>query len=398
MRRRSFLFAAGAVAMRGWSAESALGAIVFTQADGLWSRTLPDGKTRRLVAGANLEAPRFSPSGKWIAYIGSETLHVVAWGGGEPIALTKALQAQWMPGRDGLWAQDQSGLQLFAPSTGFRAPTRQIPGASLPVVFSPDGGAIAYGLRSRLVLERPGGDPKVLVSKDGAGLIPAAWIGDGVLYWENPSFSASIQADGLKLFRIPADGGEPQSMGVSTLVHDDVLAPSPDGKLLAMSAGGNRFEWAGKRIVTLDPNSAAVSYRTDNNVAAVSPAWSPRGDRIAYSAAPSPVGSERLGGGDAAKRLLAARRIWAGSRQLTDDGRYRDERPMWSADGSHILFGRIDRANRQSLWLTEVERPSPIEVAGPLHALELSGEDGAWFGYYGYIDWGAMMDWGRTIS
>ena len=60
---------------------------------------------------------------------------------------------------------------------------------------------------------------------------------------------------------------------------------------------------------------------------------------------------------------------------------------MWSANGRHILFGRIDRGNHQTLWLMEAENPSPIQVAGPL------GSDETWFGYYGYIDWRSMVDW-----
>jgi hypothetical protein len=67
---------------------------------------------------------------------------------------------------------------------------------------------------------------------------------------------------------------------------------------------------------------------------------------------------------------------------------------MWSADGGHILFGRIDRGNNQTLWLMEAESPSPIQVAGPLYTGPgLAGLHEAWFGYYGYIDWRTMLDW-----
>ena len=63
---------------------------------------------------------------------------------------------------------------------------------------------------------------------------------------------------------------------------------------------------------------------------------------------------------------------------------------MWSADGRHILFARIDRGSNQTLWLMDVESPRPIQVAGPLCTA-----DETWFGYYGYIDWRTKVDWYR---
>ncbi len=212
---------------------------------------------------------------------------------------------------------------------------------------------------------------------------------------EDLDFSASLMADGLELFSVPADGGSPRSLGVSTLVHNDMLSLSPDRTRLAITAGSGRYEWAHKRIAIVDLNTSAVSFLTDGRTAAVCPSWCPRGDRIAFSAAPSPATAATVAGGEPARRLLEKRRIWitgvsetSTPKQLTDDPLYRDEEPMWSADGSHILFARIDRNDNQTLWLMDAESPHPIQVAGPLHTV-----DQAWFGYYGYIDWRAKVDW-----
>ncbi len=60
-----------------------------------------------------------------------------------------------------------------------------------------------------------------------------------------------------------------------------------------------------------------------------------------------------------------ARRLWmidadgGEPEQLTDDPGYRDERPLWSADGSHLLFARFDAENRASLWLISLETGEP---------------------------------------
>ena len=67
-----------------------------------------------------------------------------------------------------------------------------------------------------------------------------------------------------------------------------------------------------------------------------------------------------VGGGEEAHRFLHLRKIWvldpagaAPAQQLTEDPRYRDEEPLWSADSSHILFARMDCDCRTSLWLME---------------------------------------------
>lgn len=429
MLRRSFLLGAGSAALgsapTAWSAEGTLGRIAFLQRDGLWIRSLPTGKPERLIGGTGLDSPRFSPTGKWIGYFQDDVYYVVSCGGGSKIRMGKPdggdHGAQWAVGRDELLVNGPAGLRVFTSANGWSQAIQEIRNASLPIVFSPDGKDIVYGdvvnagrgpgaepVRTgrlcRMAVDQASSVPKVLVSKSNAGLSPCAWTGvDQILFWDDPDFSASFAADGLELFRIPAAGGTPQSMGVSTLVHHDMLSLSPDQTHFAVSAGNGRDTWEGKRIAILNVNTEAVSYLTDERIAAVCPAWSPRGDRIAFAAAPSPPAGAGAGGGPPAKRLLGRRRIWIGGvspasapNLLTSDERYRDEEPMWSADGRLILFGRIDSGNNKTLWLTAVGSGSLLQVAGPLYAKSgLPGGDDGWFGYYGYIDWRSMVDWYR---
>jgi dipeptidyl aminopeptidase/acylaminoacyl peptidase len=79
----------------------------------------------------------------------------------------------------------------------------------------------------------------------------------------------------------------------------------------------------------------------------------------------------------------------AEARQLTTDPGYRDERPLWSADGSHLLFARLDAEDRASLWLTSVEGGEPQQVVEELTPAP------EWFGTYGHIDWAQHFDWWR---
>jgi Tol biopolymer transport system component len=380
---------------------------------------------RRLAGGTRLDSPRFSPSGQWIAYFRAEVLHVVSLDGSRNHELGKPGRSgcQWIPGKDQLLVEASRSLQIFTAGNGWRAATAKIEGASLPVVFSPNGSDITYaddvavgrgprgeamrtGRLCRLALGKPDISPRVLMSKYLAAQIPCFWSGDGkyVVSWEDPDFSASAVADGLELFRIPAEGGPPQSLGVSVLVYyGDMLSPSPVKDRLAAAAGEGRNQWENKRIAVIDLETTAVSYLTETSVAAVCPAWSPGGTAIAYSAAPGPGAGARVGGGDEARQLLAQRRIWVADtdstvppKQLTSDPHYRDEKPMWSANGKYLLFCRMDRDNQKTLWLMEAGGSDVRQVAGPLFIDPGPlGVDGSWFGYYGHIDWRRMFDWFR---
>jgi Tol biopolymer transport system component len=437
MRRRTFLFGtAGAVAgsLRDGRCEPGpLGTVAFTQPDGLWIRHLPDGPHKRLVSGTKIASPRFSPSGQWITCLQDDALHVVSIDGGQNVKSGDVDRenvqpgGQWWTGRDALLVNSASGLEIFTAAGGFRQASREIKGASLPVLFSPDGKQMVYGnelevgrgpggepMRSgrlcRLALETPDSQPEVLVSNYLSGQVLCAWsrAGEYVIFWDDPDFSASAVADGLELYRVSAAGGSRQSMGVFTPVHDDMVSLSPAQDKLALVAGGGRNQWEEKRIAVVNlagafTRGAAISYLTDESTAAACPSWSPAGERIAFSAAPGPgTRQAHIGGGEPARRLLAKRRIWTADASgmsaptpLTSDARYRDEEPMWSADGKHILFCRIDRANNKTLWLMAADGGNAAQVAELYTDPGLLGVDGAWFGYYGYIDWRNMVDWFR---
>jgi Tol biopolymer transport system component len=179
------------------------------------------------------------------------------------------------------------------------------------------------------------------------------------------------------------------------LTHDDFLAWSPDGKLLAVTAGGGRETWSHKRIAVVELASGQLTSLTDDKTAAFSPIWSPDGQHIAYVAAPD-IGF--VGGGEEAKAGAAQRRIWvmkkdgSDQRQLTHDAAYRDERSLWLADGRHLLFARLDQSERASLWLVRSDGSQWQQVVD-----ELSPGPG-WFGNYGHIQWSDSFAWWPGVS
>ncbi len=371
-----------------------------------------------------MASPRISPSGEWIAYQDNRQSHVVSRSGAaQPRRLGEGA-SQWCSIRDELLLEQPYGLSLFTAANGWAAPVRSIPDAALPVVFSPDGGEMVYsqrvengapsdrgstGLLCRVNVGAagPAGPAKTILSCRGDGLIPFAWIGDALLYWVDPSFSGSFEADGLELFRVAAAGGEPHSLRVTTLVHGDFLALSPAGDRVAITAGGGRESWGNKRIALIDGASGAVRYLTDQRTAAICPSWSPDGTRIAFVALPE--GADRTDNSGPERLFLRKRRIWvtdaSGNSQpvrLTGDDRYRDEEPVWLADGRHLLSCRVERGpadTARSIWLMDEHGGGVTQAAGPLQVND-TFEGEYWFGYYGTIDWPAVMDChrGRRIA
>jgi len=422
------------------AANSSLGTIAFIQGGDLWVQTLPDGMPKRLSSGISIESPRFSPSGQWIGCQNKESVYVFRIDGSVQKQFAGELFT-WAPTRDVLALSGTDGVRL-TDTNGWATSTIIGAGADLPV-FSPDGTRCVFssavtngrgpggeplrtGQIAEVRLDHPAREPQLLVSKYLTGFLPCMWTADGksLLYWEDPDFSASIGADGLEMFRVSASGGTAERLGIGTLIHDDMLSLSPAHNMLAAATGGDRETWSGKRIAIVDLDRPALRYLTDENTSALGPSWSPEGKRIAYSAAPDasveylkqignpatiPVVDSngqrqtratptKIGvGGQQAWPYLAQRRIWTAAaaggeaaRRLTSDDNYRDEEPLWSASGTHILFCRMDRAGNGALWIMNATGDNPVQVS---EKLTLKSDR---FGYYGYTDWRRSFDWFRS--
>ena len=395
-----------------------LGKLAYVQGGDIWVKALPDGEPQRLTTDGRNSEPRWSPSGEWLAFRKDVQVWLMRADGNDlhPIDKRGPVSAfAWSPAEDRLAYVAGSGiLRLEAINADGTDLATLIPlsicasGILGHIAWNPDGRWIAYEWREMQTYQglwKVSSDGEQLAELYASGApekgeaVLAGWSPDGqhVLFWQCDVLSASIMADGVPLYSLPASGGEPTKLVDTVLVHDDFLASAPQGDWLAVTAGGYRATWTNKRVAVVEAGGGEPAWLTDDSVAAFSPAWSPDGVRLAYVAMPD---RGDLVGGDDARLGMMKRRIWVVNaqgepqlQQLTDDSAYHDERPLWSADGSHLLFARMDAEGRASLWLILVEGGEPQRVVDEL--TPLPGPAPGWWGYYGHVDWDNLFDWWR---
>lgn len=393
-----------------------LGKLAYVQGSDIWVKALPNGEPQRLTTDGRNSAPRWSPSGEWLAFHKEHQVWVIRTSGTDAHPLddgTAVNDARWSPIKDRVaYVTGLGSLQVVsADGSDEKELVPQWGGTPESgvgrIAWSPDGTWIAYGWTEAKPEKPPsyqglrrikadGGEPvEIYANPDPLATqsLLAGWSAgeQHILFWRGLEMSASLMAGGLPLMAIPTGAGEPVELADAVLVYDDFIASAPQGARIAVPAGGGRESWTHKRIALVEAGNGELTYLTGEDVAAFSPSWSPDGSRIAYVAAPD-IGP--VAGGEPAREGIRKRRIWAmdadGSnpRQLTNDPKYRDERPLWSADGSYILFPRLVD-EQASLWLMRADGNEQHQVVD-----ELTPSPGQ-FGYYGYVEWDQLFDWWR---
>jgi Tol biopolymer transport system component len=417
-----------------WGSED-LGTLASVQMGDVWVRSLPDGKAVRLTEDGRNVAPKLSPSARWVAFRKSEKpyrFRTQVWIASTDGNQSRALDA---PGGVGLFAWAPNSDRLAYAAGGELWVVR--PGQDLPMLletsprsesrvtgisWSADGEWIDFLYEERRDVPEGEWPWRVSIRKapaSGGGVIEilefpvpdaegrpgnvqlAGWFNSQLLFWQCEILSASIMADGCPLYALLPDGR--QQILPSTLLYPDFLAVSPDKKRLAVSVGDGRETWSGKSIALVDPETGKAEVLTAPETSSLSPAWSPDAERIAYVSGAEPeagvdagIGEKLAEAGKSGRHIWVMKRDGSGKRQLTD-GNYRDEHPIWSVDGRHVLFARIDPAHRISVWLIGAEGGTPRQVEGGVSFSKNVEEIPGDLDYYGHFEWEKCFDWSPRV-
>lgn len=237
---------------------------------------------------------------------------------------------------------------MNADGSNVRALTRD--GHSHDPAWSPDGQHVLFVHDS--VLQRPAykedkqfeshhpvelevidqdGANRHLLWRSGSPIFSAAWSPDGrVLAVSTASQGSSNHSSSGNepmrsgLFLLSSDGhGEPR------LLFPNALTPawSPDGTKLAFSAERPRGQWA-IHVASVAGSSSDVRL-TEPPLMAGSPAWSPDGKLIAFDE----FADQRH------QQIFVMEPDGSHRRQLTTNSNWSCGHPSWSSDGQRLVFG-----------------------------------------------------------
>lgn len=416
-----------------------LGRLAYVKGGDIWIINLLDESSAplRLTADGHNFEPRWSPSGQWLAFSKERTIPA------NSTAITTSQKQVWVMQADGSneyvlndgagvdsfdWSPNADRLAYTTPAGGLGLVNADgtdavslLAEGSAPALgeqqvgrirWSMDGNWIAYEYSLRpadrfvayqgiWVVSANEGTPVEIYNSGFPNRSAAVLVGwspliNEVLFLQNASAEASA-VDGGVLYAVQvyddietADYQAPiLIVGEPILGYADFVSPAPrnaygtEQVVVAAVGGEGRLTWNGKYIL------AGLRPITGTESAAISPDWSPDGRRLAFAAMPDQAGEvspESAG--------LMRRRIWIANaygdpnlRRLTDSIGYRDEHPQWSADGSCLLFARIDSRGRASLWIIPASGGAAVQVVDELTPAPEP------FDAYGHVEWEGYFDW-----
>jgi Tol biopolymer transport system component len=310
----------------------------------LWRVNIGTGDTTIVTRGDAVQ-PKWSPSGKWIAYwglpegTGKRTLYTISPAGGDPVPLTDDNYFNWNP----VWSSDERFL-YFSSSRGGTMDLWRMP-------MDPLTGKAT-------------GDPEpATISSESSGWLSVSRDGSRVIYASARSTTtlSRLALDPQSLRTI----GDPELL-LSTSRTLGSYAPSPDGQWLVVTVSDPdedlmvcRSDGTGMRRITNDPCKDR------------SPVWSWDGNTIIFF-------SDRSG----RYEIWSIRPDGSGLTQITETTGENVHTPITSPDGRLIAFqaslsgamtsGLIDLD--QGLPIRETELFPPIDSTHTFVAWEFAAD------------------------
>lgn len=294
---------------------------------------------QQFTTGAKDTSPRWSPDGKWLAFVGDRgdesQLYLASLTGGEPLAITGAPFGVSLPA----WSPNSARLAYVAPTGDWKKPDdRDAVEKSAPRVVT--------GMRNRF---------------DGLG-----WLDDRRSH----------------VFVVDIDGDDPQQITDGDW-NDSDPAWSPDGALIAFASdrSSSRADKERKDIWVTTAKGRGKPKRLTRGLGTTgSPLFSPDGSRIAF------VGHENGDGNSAANTHLmivpvdgsAPPRSLSRAMDRTVWGLIRSFGPplAWTADGKSLLFIANDRGAQGIYRSTTKTAPPELVVGGDRQTFAVSAAKG----------------------
>jgi serine/threonine-protein kinase len=348
-------------------------AVAVLDADGqvrLATRRLDDRTFVPLRGAENASSPFFSPDGQWLAFVADGKLRKIPIRGGAPITLSDARAFA-----SGSWGDDGNIIAALDGGRGHLSRVASAPAAPMSVTELADGhGGHAWpqvlpGSKAVLFTVNTGEpeDPHIDVLSFGTDerktLVRGGRMGRYVVAPNGGAYLVYVRES--TLLAAPFDAGQLAVTGAAQPILDDVSTMSPSNPAdFDVSRNGTFVYLSGKRepgrsIFWLD--SAGHTQPLHSSVGSYGDLrFSPDGKHLVFSMV-NVQGHQDLWIQETERRPSVRLTSLPGARQS----------PVWSPDGTHILFAGSSQGNWGIYWIRSdaggeprllLAKPEPVNM------------------------------------